>query len=112
LLINPVFMISSLGSPLLILVAGLLQLHPDGPVVLPWIIAALVSSLVTLDITFGINIPLNNALDAAGPPAPGDDPAAAREAFEARRVRYNVLRTWTSVVAFGCLVLYAQTSAT
>jgi hypothetical protein len=48
------------------------------------------------------------------PAGSGDGPAAAREVFEARRVRFNVLRMSTSVVAFGCLtgalVLYGQTS--
>ncbi len=115
-IVNPWFMISFLGGVLLTLVAGLLQLHPEGLTVLPWVAAALVLGLATLGITFGVNIPLNNALDAAGRPGPGDDPADARAAFEARWVRFNVVRTWTSIAAFGCLtwalVLYGQTSAT
>jgi uncharacterized membrane protein len=115
-IVNPVFMISFLGAPVLTLAAGLLQLHPDGLTLLPWIAVALVLCLATLGITVGVNIPLNNALDAAGPPAAGDDPAGTRAAFEARWVRFNVVRTWTSIAAFGCLtwalVLYGQTSAT
>jgi uncharacterized membrane protein len=113
-IVNPSFMISFLGAPILTLVAGLLQLYPEGLILLPWIAAALVLCLVALGITFGINIPLNNALDAAGRPAAGEDPAAARTAFEARWVRFNTVRTWTSIAAFACLtwalVLYGQTS--
>jgi hypothetical protein len=64
----------------------------------------------------GLDEALLDNVAGRGRPAPGDGPAAAREVFEARRVRLNVLRMSTSVVAFGCLtwalVLYGQTSAT
>ncbi len=113
-IVNPRFIISFLGAPALTLVAGLLQLHPEGLTVLPWIAAALVLCLATLGITFGVNIPLNNALEAAGRPGPGDDPAGPRTAFEARWVRFNTVRAWTSIAAFGCLtwalVLYGQSA--
>lgn len=45
--------------------------------------------LAQLVVTARINIPLNNALEAAGP----TDPVAAREAFEGPWVRWNNART-------------------
>jgi uncharacterized membrane protein len=54
--------------------------------------------LVQLAITARINIPLNNALDAAGP----TDPAATREAFEKPWVRWNHARTALCTVAALC----------
>ncbi|MGQ0838533.1 anthrone oxygenase family protein [Actinokineospora sp.] len=59
--------------------------------------------VVTVAITFGINIPLNNRLDAAGDPDRIADPAAVRRAFEARWVRWNTVRTLASTAGFACL---------
>ena len=62
--------------------------------------------MLTVVITGAGNIPLNNALDAAGP-VDNDvaDLAAVRAAFESRWVRLNVVRALTSTLALGCLVL-------
>lgn len=48
-------------------------------------------------VTGGINIPLNNALDAAG----STDPVAARAAFERPWVRWNTVRTLLCTLATG-----------
>ncbi|MDT5042759.1 MAG: hypothetical protein QOE51_3744 [Actinoplanes sp.] len=53
--------------------------------------------LAQLAVTARVNVPLNNALDAAG----STDPAAARAAFEARWVRWNHVRTWLCTAALG-----------
>src|SRR6186713_801850 len=45
-----------------------------------------------LVITFGVNVPLNDRLAAAGDPATLADPAAVRAAFEQTWVRWNVVR--------------------
>jgi uncharacterized membrane protein len=58
-------------------------------------VAGLVLYLAQLAVTARINIPLNNALDAAG----ATDPAAAREAFEKPWVRWNHARTALCTVA-------------
>jgi uncharacterized membrane protein len=50
-------------------------------------------------VTFRVNVPLNDALAAAGP-----DLAAARAAFEGTWVRWTVVRAVLSTGAFGCLV--------
>ena len=51
-----------------------------------------------LAVTFAVNVPLNNRLNAAT-----GDPAAARAAFEAPWVRWNLVRTVLNTAAFGCL---------
>jgi len=44
--------------------------------------------VVTLVITYRVNIPLNNELERAGPPDRIVDPAAVRERFEMTWVRW------------------------
>jgi uncharacterized membrane protein len=51
-----------------------------------------------------VNVPLNDALAAAGEPGTLADPAAVRAAFEARWVAWNVVRTATAAAALGCFV--------
>jgi uncharacterized membrane protein len=57
------------------------------------VLVGLVLYAAQLALTFGLHIPLNNALDAAGPPGRTPDPAVARRAFEPRWVRWNHART-------------------
>ncbi|MBP2704021.1 DUF1772 domain-containing protein [Microbispora sp. RL4-1S] len=88
-------------------VGGLDGLHRgrhDGGGVLPWTVAALLCHCAMLVITFAVNVPLNNRLDAAGPPERVADPALVRARFEARWVRWNLVRTLASVAAFACLL--------
>ena len=55
-------------------------------------------------ITVTVNVPLNDALKAAGDPGTIPDPAAVRTAFdEARWQAWNLARTGIAVVAFGLL---------
>ena len=71
---------------------------------LPWIVAGLVLYVAVLVITFRINVPLNDGLAAAGPPATLAAATAARAAFEDTWVRWNVVRAVCSTAAFGSLV--------
>ena len=66
-------------------------------------VAALVLYVVMLVITARLNIPLNNALDAAGAPDGVADLGQVRERFEATWVRWNIVRAVVSTAAFGCL---------
>jgi uncharacterized membrane protein len=61
------------------------------------VLAGAVLYLAQIVVTARINIPLNNALDAAG----SSDPAAARAAFEQRWVRWNHIRTWLCTASLG-----------
>lgn len=94
---NGWFALGFVGGPLLTAVA-LAQNFGDGPVMLP-ITASLVLHVLTLAITFGVNIPLNNRLDAAV----RADSASARQGFETPWVRWHLIRTLTSIAAFGGL---------
>jgi uncharacterized membrane protein len=80
---------------------------------LPWIGAALVLNLAILVPTIAINVPLNDAIKAAGEPSEIADIAAVRQRFhEARWVRWNNVRAVASTIALGCLawalVLHAR----
>ena len=68
-----------------------------------WIVAAAVLYFAVVVVTGSRNIPLNNALNAAG----DADPTATRRAFETPWMRWNLVRTWLSVAAFACLVVAA-----
>jgi uncharacterized membrane protein len=100
---NPWFLIGFLGALVFTALAALLHLGGDGRGVLPWIVAALVLYAVALAITFAVNIPLNNRIQAAGAPDRSADLAAVRAAFEAPWVRWNLARALTSTAAFACL---------
>ena len=70
-------------------------------------VIGLVLYVAQLALTFRLHIPLNRALDAAGPPGRVTDPDAAREAFESRWVRWNHARTLlcTGALASLCCAL-------
>ncbi len=99
-ILNGWFAIGFGGSAVLAAIAAVLHL---GDPSLPWIIAALVLYVSTLVVTFSVNVPLNNALDASGDPAGSRDAPAVRAAFESRWVRWNTVRTLVCVLALGCL---------
>jgi uncharacterized membrane protein len=105
-IINPLFMLTFLGAPVLTAVAALLYLRGDhrGGVA-PWVIAALILYLVVFVITVAVHLPLNDDLKAAGDPDSIADLAAVRAAFhEDRWVAWNVVRAVATTVAFGCLL--------
>ena len=87
------------GALVFSVAAAALHLAAGRRAALPWIVAGLVLYLLTLVVTAAVNVPLNDKLAAAGP----TDPHAAREAFEASWVRWNVVRTVTCTAGFGCL---------
>ncbi|MGA5196091.1 DUF1772 domain-containing protein [Streptomyces exfoliatus] len=69
------------------------------------VLAGLVCAALNHLVTIGGNVPLNNALAASE--APGDDPAAARAAFEKRWNGFHRVRTALITVAFGLLTAAA-----
>ncbi|MFH9352397.1 anthrone oxygenase family protein [Kitasatospora sp. NPDC017646] len=56
-----------------------------------------------MGVTRSVNIPLNDELEKAGSPQRIAGPAALRGRFEARWVRFNVLRALLCTAALGCL---------
>ncbi|WP_163543105.1 DUF1772 domain-containing protein [Occultella kanbiaonis] len=103
-ILNPRFALAFGGAIVLSVLALIAHLVGDtSSAAVPWIGAAVVLYLACLIITGRANIPLNNAIDRAGPtPA---DPAGVRAAFEARWSRWNDARTATSTAALACLVV-------
>ncbi|MEO3870726.1 anthrone oxygenase family protein [Nonomuraea sp. B12E4] len=99
---NGWFALAFLGAPVFLGVVLMLDWRA-GRGFAPGVVAGGVLYVVTLLITFGANIPLNNRLDAAGQPDRMADGAVVRRRFEGPWVRWNLLRTLTSVAAFACL---------
>ncbi|MFG2000868.1 DUF1772 domain-containing protein [Spirillospora sp. NPDC048911] len=102
--LNPWFLMTFTGALLLTIAATALHISGDARPALPWIIAATVLYAAMFLITMGINVPLNDKLDAAGDPARIADLAAVRDAFEAKWNAWNHVRTFTSIGAFACLI--------
>jgi uncharacterized membrane protein len=98
-IVNPVFLASFLGAP--VLAAGA-AVAANGSA-RPWAAAGLVLALGTLVVSFAANIPLNDALEAAGDVDRIGDLAAVRADFEDSWVRWNVVRVATSTASLACL---------
>ncbi|MDJ1135033.1 DUF1772 domain-containing protein [Streptomyces iconiensis] len=103
-ILNGWFLLLFLGSLLLTLISGGLHLaEGGGHGALPWIGAGAVLYAGVLGLTFRVNVPLNDALDAAGLPADEAALAAVRERFEDAWVRWNTVRAVVNTAAFACL---------
>jgi uncharacterized membrane protein len=102
-IVNPVFIATFLGAPVLAGAAAVFC----GPQARPWAIGATVFAVGTLVISFAGNIPLNDALDAAGPVDKIKDLAAVRADFESLWVKLNIGRCLTSAGALGALTMAA-----
>lgn len=102
-ILNGWFLTAFLGAVPLLAVAATAHLSRGGPVLF-WTLAALVCYLVTVGVTMGLNVPLNDRLEAAGPVDRIGDLAEVRAWFEATWVRWNLVRTVSSVAAFACLI--------
>lgn len=100
---NPWFFLTFFGAPVLTIVAAVLEFRSGSRAALPWIVAALVLYAVAFVITVAGNIPLNDALAAAGPPDRVTDLARVRARFETTWVRWNVARAVVLTIAFACL---------
>ena len=102
-IINPAFMATFLGALVLTVLAAALHLG-DGRPLLPWIVAALILYLVVFVVTIRVNVPRNNEIKAAGDVDRIADLHGVRERFnEARWIRWNHLRAFASILAFGLL---------
>jgi uncharacterized membrane protein len=102
-IINGWFLTCFVGALVFTALAGLLHLGADSRSALPWIVVAFVLYVAALVITGRLNVPLNNALVAAGEPDRIADVAAVRERFEAPWVRWNIARTVAATGTLGCL---------
>jgi uncharacterized membrane protein len=114
-IINPWFMVGGfVGALIFTLIAAVTQF---GRPAFLWITVALVLYVIVFVTTMAVNVPLNDAIKAAGLPDDPADLAAIREAFDEARWRaWNLVRVIAGVVAFAsliwALVLHGRTVVT
>ena len=97
-ILNPVFALTFGGTFVVTLLALVLGWDDSSR---PWVIAGLVLYVVgAYVITFAVNVPMNDALEAST----GSD-ASLREAFEDRWTRWNHARSVLITAGFVCLVV-------
>jgi uncharacterized membrane protein len=102
-IINPWFMTTFFGALILIGLAAVLHIGAGRRGVLPWLAAAFVLYLVVVIITMAVNVPLNEAIKAAGNPD-HINVAQVRAAFnESKWAAWNYLRLFASTGAFVIL---------
>lgn len=106
---NPWFLATFLGAPLLALIAVVAHLGAP-PATLAWVFVGLLLAAGTVVITSAVHMPLNSALDAAGPPDRAPDLSAVRLAHETSWVRWNTIRALTSAGALAALAWASLTS--
>ena len=105
-IINPWFMSCFFGALVLTGLAAALHFGSSGRGALPWIAVAFVLYLVVVVITLAVNVPLNDAIKAAGDPDRINDLARVRRDFnEAKWTAWNLVRVILSTGAFGCLLV-------
>ncbi|MGW6966371.1 anthrone oxygenase family protein [Streptomyces zaomyceticus] len=92
---NPLFFGVFFGAPILTAVAAWQYRATRTRV---WTFAGLALSLAVFVVTSAVNVPLNDALAAAG------DVSAARDAFEGPWVAWNIVRAVLSTAGFVCLL--------
>jgi uncharacterized membrane protein len=92
--------LAALGPGVVALVG---HLGADDHRAVPWIIVGLALYVATWIVTFAVNIPLNNALDAAGDPDQITDLAAVRARFQSSWVPWNHVRSVLNTGALAAL---------
>ncbi|MET7832123.1 anthrone oxygenase family protein [Micromonospora sediminicola] len=98
-IVNGWFLLVFLGTPLLAALSAVLAWRGAGRPALPWILCGLALYLVMVAVTVAVNVPLNDALAAAG----ASDLGAARQRFETPWVAWNLVRALVSTAGFGVL---------
>jgi uncharacterized membrane protein len=102
-IINPWFIPVFFGALILTAAAAVLSLGDEREDALPWAVAAFVLYLPVVVFTLRVNVPLNDAIKAAGDPDRIDLTTVRRDFDEPRWRRWNLARTLASTAAFGCL---------
>jgi uncharacterized membrane protein len=98
-IINPLFMTCFLGALALTALAGAVRIGDDPGSVLGWIIAAFVLYLLVVIVTIAVNVPMNDALKAAGEPDTIDVAAVRRRFDEKGWTRWNTFRALATTAA-------------
>ena len=102
-IINPWFMISAFVGPV-VLTAAATVAHRGHPA-FGWVAVALGLFVVAVAVTVAVNVPLNDAIKAAGDPNQIGNLGLVRQRFhETRWASWNVLRVALTMASFGCLL--------
>src|ERR1700745_1872224 len=99
--INPWRMITACGGPFVLTLVP--AIANRGTPALPWIAAAFGLYLVAVIVTVAVNVPLNDAIKAAGDPARIDVTQVRPQFNETRWAAWTLVRVATSGPAFGLL---------
>ncbi len=99
-IINPWFMLGFLGTVGFTALAAALTLGKEHRSTLIWLGVALALNVIAFAVTSALNVPLNDALAAAGDPSAIADTAVVRADFEAAWVRWNIVRAVLHTAAF------------
>lgn len=104
---QPLFMTMWLGSTVTLIATAVLAVMQQSGMERTFVIAAAVASLFLVQLpTMTINIPLNNQVQALDCDSLNDSAACqAREVFEVRWNRWNVIRTMASCVILALLLV-------
>lgn len=99
--INWPVILGYLCGPMVMAVA--IVLHRKSGPIRGWLLAALVLTIVTIAITQRFNVPLNDAITAAGDPTVTDAAQVRADFREDWWRAWNLARSATAVGAFACL---------
>lgn len=110
-ILNGWFTLAFGGALVLGVVAAVMHRGGAGRPALPWIVAGVALYAVSLVITMGFSVPLNDRLAGAGDPGRIHDLAAVRARFESAWVHWNAARTVVSTAALGCLAWAMRVAA-
>ncbi|MGW5353299.1 anthrone oxygenase family protein [Streptomyces sp. NPDC004031] len=110
-ILNGWFTLAFGGALVLGIVAAVLHRGGPGRPALPWIVAGVALYALSLLITMGCSVPLNNKLADAGAPGHIHDIAAVRARFESAWIHWNIARTLVSTAALGCLAWAMRVAA-
>lgn len=104
-ILNPWLALILAGPPVFAIITAVLHFQAGQRAAVAWIGTALVLYVIALLITIGVNVPLNDALAAAGPAQQIPDVGAVRDHFEPAWVHWNIARAVASTAAFTLLCI-------
>lgn len=107
-ILNPLFMLAFMGTAVLALLLVIGGFVVGGPARLYLLVGGLLFLGGTILVTIVFNVPMNNALEAARP----DSEEAARlwAGYLTDWVRWNHVRTLSSIGALGCFLMAFRTA--
>jgi uncharacterized membrane protein len=102
-IVNPWFMATAFVGPVVLTAAATIANRKEPA--FAWTATALALFVVAAVITIAVNVPLNDAIKAAGDPDRIADLALVRQKFhETRWAAWNLVRVATTAAAFGSLL--------